>query len=63
MNEATIPPPRPSYYVYAIIDPRETPIKLIAVQLSRAEARKHIVWSKDADSLRIRRAKLLLYDS
>lgn len=60
----TAPPaPRPSFFAFAIIDVTAAPHALVGVELSRSDARKKIEWREDGDSLRIRRAKIITYDS
>lgn len=58
---AALPAPRPSFFAYAVVDVSTTPATPIEVKLTRAEARKFIQWRPDADLLRIRRAKVMLY--
>ena len=64
---STLPPPvsrpRPSFYVYGVIDKSTDPPTLVTVKFTRNEARKHIDFSPDADNLRARRGRLTLYES
>lgn len=58
-----IPAPRPSFYAYAIVDVTTVPPTPVGVELTRSEARKKIEWLEDADNLRVRRARVSLYQS
>lgn len=62
-----LPPPqlrsRPTFYVYAVVDKTSDPPALVTVKNSRAEARKEVEHSPDADTLRIRRGRLTLFET
>lgn len=58
-----IPPPRPSHYVYAVVDVTDIDRKPLKVELSRGEAQKWRQFRPDADNLRVRRARLTLFHS
>jgi hypothetical protein len=45
------------------VDVSTTPPTPVEVKLTRAEARKFIQWREDADRLRVRRARVSLYQS
>jgi hypothetical protein len=55
------PPPRQSFIAHVVVDISTTPPTPIETKFTRAEARKFVQWRPDADSLRIRRAKVTLY--
>jgi hypothetical protein len=62
-----LPPPapikRPSFYAYVVIDSTAAELTPLAVKLSRSEAREFREWHPDADNLRVRRARVSLYQS
>lgn len=55
--------PRPSFHCYAIIDVTTAPPALVGVEMSRSDAREKLKWREDSDALRIRRARLTMYES
>lgn len=56
------PPPRQSFIAYVVVDITTTPPTPIEVKFSRSEAQKFRLWRPDADSLRVRRSKVTLFD-
>jgi hypothetical protein len=56
-----IPPPRPQFFAYVVVDVSSEPATPVRVELHRAKAREFVTWSPDAAHLRIRRAKVTLY--
>lgn len=64
---STLPPPvirpRPSFYVYAVVDMSEIPPALVVVKNTRKEGRDYVTYHPDADNLRVRRGRLTLYES
>lgn len=56
------PPPRQTFPAYVVIDVSTTPPTPVTLKMHRADAREHITWSPDAEHLRIRRAKVTLYE-
>lgn len=57
------PPARRATYAYAIVDIRQNPPEVKQIEMTRRAARDKIQWDKDADSLRIRRCRVSLYES
>lgn len=64
------PPPPPAKrgkYVYAAVDITRPDEKgepeVLFVELTRRAARDKVIFRKDADNLRIRRARIFLYES
>ncbi len=60
--------PRPSYYVYAVVDmstvtPDSPTPDLVTVKATRKEGRDFVTFHTDADNLRVRRGRLVLYES
>lgn len=56
-------PIRPHFFAYAVVDTSTSPATPIEVKMTRAEARDFITWRDDGDTLRIRRARVTLYQS
>lgn len=57
------PAPKRGVYVFAAVDTRQKPPEVKFVELTRRAVRDKIEWSKEADTLRIRRARIFLYES
>lgn len=51
----------PRFYVYVVVDVADT-VKAVAVRLSRREARDFIAEQPDTTNLRVRRARVTLYE-
>lgn len=64
---SVLPPPvirpRPSFYVYAVVDVSATPNELVEVKHTRKEGRDFVTFHPEADNLRVRRGRLTLYES
>lgn len=64
---SSLPPPvaprLQSFYAYVIVDPTTDPPKPLEVKMSRREARDALRWREDADQLRVRRIRALIYES
>lgn len=58
----TPPPPRQTFSLYVVVDVSTTPPTPVITKMHRAEAREYITWSPDAEHLRIRKAKVTLYE-
>lgn len=65
LSEAPAKParPRPSIWMYGVVDIRdpEAPT-LVGVKDTRKECKEVIQWSPDADTLRARRIRIIVYD-
>lgn len=62
-----LPPPKPvrhnSFYAYVVVDPSTDPQNYLEVKMSRQEARKALEWREEADRLRVRRIRCVVYES
>jgi hypothetical protein len=63
VSDHSIPAPRPSFIAYAIVDVATTPPTPVGVKMSRSDARTEVNESPFRDTLRIRRARVQLYQS
>ncbi len=63
MSDHSIPAPRPSFYAYAIVDVATDPPTPVEVLMSRSAAREKIDQILLSTTLRIRRARVTLYQS
>lgn len=57
------PPLRPHFWMYAVMDVRTTPPTAVGVAMTRQKAKDIKLWHEDADHLRVRRARALVYES
>lgn len=55
--------PRPAFYAYVVVDKTTEPVTPLAVKLTRKDARKEVEFNPDADNLRVRRARVILFDN
>jgi hypothetical protein len=50
-----------SVFMYAVVDPRVTPPVVRQIAPTRRAGNEKLAWEKDADQLRVRRVKLIIY--
>lgn len=60
--KAAPPPAKRKVYIYAVVDKRQDPPTIVHLEKTRRAAREKIEWSKDADHLRVKRGRLLIYE-
>jgi hypothetical protein len=48
-------------FTYALVDPRHTPPVVRSIAPTRKACKQKQAWEKDANELRVRRAKLIIY--
>jgi hypothetical protein len=63
VNDFTPPPVRPGFYAYVVVDVSQEPAAPQAMKMSRKDARDYISSLETSENLRIRRARVTLYQS